>query len=162
MVGRALYSARSLVGKGASYRNTLVPLECITALDLPHRTDPVARKDAATYDFVCGHQETMMDEVFMGCDDLFVGRVLEGATEVFAVDLAMTQKGAEAGVENLRGGGERGGPDLRLVPEGANIDGVLRARAAGVVEKGDLRQNGFHLHHNTVRTVSPTVGVWIL
>ena len=47
-----------------------------------------------------------MDEVFMGCDDLFVGRVLEGAAEVFAVDLAMTQKGAEAGVENLRGGGE--------------------------------------------------------
>ena len=103
-----------------------------------------------------------MDEVFMGCDDLFVGRVLEGAAEVFAVDLAMTQKGSEAGVENLRGGGERECADLRLVPEVAHTDGVLRARAAGVVEKGDLRQNGFHLHRSTVRTVSPTVGVWIL
>jgi hypothetical protein len=38
-----------------------------------------------------------MDEVCMGCDELFVGRILESAAEVFAVDLAMTQKGAEAG-----------------------------------------------------------------
>jgi len=53
-------------------------------------------------------------------------------------------------------------PDLRLVPDVAHADSVLRARASGVVEKGDLRQNGFHLHRSTVRTVSPTVGVWIL
>ena len=59
--------------------------------------DPVARKDAATHDFVCGYQETVMDELFVGRGDLFIGRVLEGAAEVFAVDLSVTQKGAEAG-----------------------------------------------------------------
>src|ERR671916_366948 len=31
MVGRALYPARSLVGKRASYRNTLAPLECVSS-----------------------------------------------------------------------------------------------------------------------------------
>ncbi len=48
-----------------------------------------------------------MDELFVSRGDLFIGRVLEGAAEVFAVDLAVTQKGAKAGVEDLRGG-ERG------------------------------------------------------
>ena len=73
-----------------------------------------------------------MGELFVSRGVLFIGRVLEGAAEVFAVDLAMTQKGAEACVENLRGGGERECADLRLVPEVAHTDGVLRARAAGV------------------------------
>jgi hypothetical protein len=78
------------------------------------------------------------DEVFMGRDYLFIGGVLEGAAEIFTVDLAVTQKGAEAGVEDFRGGGEGERPDLRLVPEVAYAEGILRARTASVVEGRNL------------------------
>lgn len=51
----------------------------------------------------------------------------------------MPQEGAEASIEDAGNGGEGQYPNLRLVPEVAYSDGVLRACAAGVVEQGDLR-----------------------
>jgi hypothetical protein len=51
----------------------------------------------------------------------------------------MSQKGAEAGVEDPGGGGEGEGPDLRLVPKLPDADGVLGTCAAGIIEHGDLR-----------------------
>ncbi len=88
----------------------------------------------------------MSDEVYQGCCYLLVGAFLEGASQVFAVDLAVPQKGAEAGVENLRGGGEGERPDLRIVPELSDAYGILRTRATSVEEEGNLGETSLDLY----------------
>jgi len=96
---------------------------------------------------------------------LFLSAVLENVTQVFAVYLPVPEKGAEAGIEDLRSGGEGKRPDLRLVPELAYYNSILRFRSAGIREERDLREHAplsLRLHRRTVRTVSPTAGVWIL
>jgi hypothetical protein len=60
--------------------------------------------------------------------------VLQDASEVLAVDLAVPQEGAKTRIEDAGGGGEGECPDLRFVPELPNADGVLRALATGIVE----------------------------
>ena len=76
-----------------------------------------------------------MDQLFKSFRYLQIGAVLQRVAEVSAVDLAVGEKGAEAGVEDAGGGGEGEGPDLRLVPEVPDptaLSGASGARRAGV------------------------------
>ena len=84
----------------------------------------------------------MANQVFEGTCYLGVGATFQGILEVFAVDLTVPEKGAEAGVEDARGEGEGERPDLRLVPELPDPDRVVWTLcAARVVEEGYLRQH---------------------
>jgi hypothetical protein len=76
------------------------------------------------------HEQVVVDQRFEGFRYLGVGAIFQGVAEVPAVDLAVPEVGAETRVEDARGGGEGEGPYLRLVPEVADPDGVLRARRA--------------------------------
>jgi hypothetical protein len=107
--------------------------------------DVIARQNAAAGSFVGGYEKAMTSQVVQSLRYLSVRTAFESSTEVFAVDLAVPEIGAEAGVEDLWGGGEGERPDLRLVPELPNADGVLRASAAGIVEEGDFRERGLPL-----------------
>jgi hypothetical protein len=106
-----------------------------------------------------------MNQLFEGAGDLCVRAAFQRIAEILAVDLAVTEEGAEASVEHTCGGGEGEGPDLGLVPELPDARGVLRTLAPGVPEAYDLGQCGGGVQtrpYSTVRTVSPTAGVWIL
>ncbi len=81
----------------------------------------------------------MADQLFECPKYLRVGATKKGVAEVFAVDLAVPEEGAEASVEDAAGGGEGEGPDLRLVPEIADPDGALGAFAARVAQQRYLR-----------------------
>lgn len=85
-----------------------------------------------------------MDQFLEGFQYLRIGATLEGVAEVLAVDLAVPEERAEAGVEDAGGGGEGEGPDLRLVPEVPDPRGILWALPARVEEERYLRQSLYH------------------
>jgi hypothetical protein len=85
-----------------------------------------------------------MDQFLEGFQYLRIGATLEGVAEVFAVDLAVPEEGAEAGVEDAGCGGEGKGPDLRLIPELPDPHRVVRTSPARVVKERYLRQVLYH------------------
>ena len=123
-----VYPGRPPGGEAVSDREALVSL----GLEFLHGTDRVARKVVSMGGF--RREEVVADQLFEGSRYLGVGATLKGIAEVFAVDLAVTQKGAEARVEDAGCGGEGEGPDLRLVPEVADPRGVAWAFSARVVK----------------------------
>jgi hypothetical protein len=107
-------------------------------LELLHGTDRVAREAILRGRF--RREEVAMYQFFKRTQYLRIGATCQGVAEVFAVDLAVSEEGAEAGVEDAGGRGERERPDLRLVPELSDPHRVMRASPASVVEKRYLRQ----------------------
>jgi hypothetical protein len=85
-------------------------------------------------------EEAVAHQFLQGRRNLFIRAIFQGVSEVAAVDLAVPEVGAEARVEDTRGGGERERPHLRLVPEVAYPNSVLGARRARVPEERDLRE----------------------
>jgi hypothetical protein len=79
-------------------------------------------------------EEVVADQLFESSRYLGVGATFKGIAEVFAVDLAVTQEGAEARIQDAGGGGEGQRPDRRLVPEVADPRGVVWAFSARVVK----------------------------
>src|SRR4029450_3977965 len=103
---------------------------------LRHREYRVAREVL----FRFSDEETVAHQLLQGRRNLFIRAIFQGVSEVAAVDLAVPEVGAEGGVEDTRGGGERQRPHFRLVPEVAYPNGVLGARRARVPEERDLRE----------------------
>ena len=111
-------------------------------LELRHGTDRVAREGVPGGRF--RREEVVMDQFLEGFQYLRIGATLEGVAEVLAVDLAVPEERAEAGVEDAGGRGEGEGPDLRLVPEVPDPSGILWALPARVEEERYLRQSLYH------------------
>jgi hypothetical protein len=107
--------------------------------EIAYRAYLVAPRGAVS-DVVGGDEQVVMDQLFEGAGNLFVRAIFQGIAEVLAVDLPVSEEGAQASVKHTCVGGEGESPDLRLVPELPNAGGVLRALAAGVPESYDLRQ----------------------
>jgi hypothetical protein len=104
--------------------------------EIAHRAHLVAPKGAV----ICGYEQSVTGKLFKGAGNLCVRADFERVAEVLAVDLAVPEEGAQAGVEHTCVGGEGEGPDLRLVPELPDAGGVCGALAASVKEPDDLRQ----------------------
>jgi hypothetical protein len=79
-------------------------------------------------------EEAVAHQFLQGRRNLFIRAIFQGVSEVAAVDLAVPEVGAEARVEDTRGGGERERPHL------AYPNSVLGARRARVPEERDLRE----------------------
>ena len=110
--------------------------------ELRHGTDHVAREVVPGGRF--RREEVVMDQFLEGSQYLRIGATLEGVAEVLAVDLAVPEERAEAGVEDAGRRGEGEGPDLWLVPEVPDPRGILWALPARVEEERYLRQSLYH------------------
>ena len=110
----------------------MAPVSCVTpSPELAHRPHLVS--PGGIWD-----EQVVTDEFFQGACHLFVGVIFKRVAEVLAIDLFVSQEGAEAGVEHAGVGGEGKRPDLGLISELPDPGCVLRPLATRIPQLDNL------------------------